>query len=744
MKKKRGVLTMALLALLIPIMAFFLVLFDILRLSQARQKIELTSNKALEASLVEYDEGIYKKYRLMSIRDEDKARAAFLKALNFTNSEKGGRPAFLNYKITKSSLRLGAPLSDRKAIKTAILKKHEKYFVVNSLDKWIKKLEELRKLKPYAKACEAYSEGLGEILKLKKDYDKLGEIYKEIEGYEAEIGPLDIGLTIREILDTEAEVEKLEEELRELNSELTGLNSTLSKGRDGDKKPGHIHSKLAEIKTQLDIEEENLKELRLSLDKLKKRNKELNLYYKELQSFHSKLKKAEAKIIKKGDEIQAISQEEDVEEVVELITKLIVKVKLAVEELDKLEPELKEAASKSEEQNRNINIALNRKIDYEGDQVITSSSYARLSDKEGLSSLFGSWDQRKGEVEINSMMDLIWLALNGELLPDFSALSNPDFSEAPHLPSRDSEIREKHTVAKLLERYKEDRPSREEFGAKTLEKTAKNSKDLADKNLNFDIKAIFDKLVIADYVVDTFSHYSFRDEDKDEFFSGAEVEYILSGSEDARHNLIMTQLKIFSLRYCLNFVPIALYKADEIDRISLFLSSFTGGLGYPIYRGLVTLAWCSMESLADLKEIDEGRGAVIIKGRGDILTNLGSNEWELKSGKLFDGEPKKLAPKSEREKEDGASDEDREGGKLRMTYEDHLTLFLIIENEDDSLIRIADLIALKEKLDTRKLYTAMEADIGYDVRLIFPGAKTYLKMNTRNQHLHLHRSISSY
>lgn len=744
MYRKRASLSIVTLLLVLPLMAFFLFLVDTLRVSQAKQRMELSTNKAMEAALVEYDGEIYEKYRLMTLKGEEEPRAIFKRALDFSNNEAGSRPGLPSYKVKSMKLSLGAPLSDRKALKTAIIKKHEKYFIVSSLEQWMKKLEELKKLKPYAKACEAYSEGLAEVLKLKKIYDKLGQIYMAMEHLERSVGSIHIGYTIASIHELEEEIKALKEELSELRSKLRGFNSTMSPSTDEDN---------LEVDTDLQVEIERLRDLisekeeelslkRGLLDSVIERNKKLDDYYKKTSELKTKLEKAGIKVKKKEEEIENLSQEADIGEAKELVKKLVQKVDMAIGEIAGLEPRLKEDAGRGETQNRNIRRALNRKEAYQGENTIISLVYAKLSDNEKISSLFGLWDKRDGKVEVNTIMDIIWLALNGELLPDFAGLSEPDFSEAPHIPSKDETIQENLVVEKLLERYKESRPGEEDFGTRALEKTAKSSKDMADKDLSFDIKKIFDKMVIASYITDTFSHYSFKEEDKSKFFSGAEVEYILSGSESTKHNLVITQLKIFGLRFCLNFVPVALYKADDIDRMSLFLSSFTAGLGYPIYKGIVTLAWCSIETLADLKEINEGRGSIIIKTRNDIITSLSVDQTQMEQKELIDRELKKVRPWSsdtEDEEDEGGGD-----GKLRMNYEEHLFLFLLIENEDDSLIRIADLIALKEDLDTRKLYTALEADIGYNIGRLFPGARKYftiVRLRTLN---HVLRSTSSY
>lgn len=738
MLKRKASFTIALILVILPIMAFFLLLLDFLRISQAKQKLEMTTYKAMEAALVEYDEDIYEKYKLMVIRDEMRARSIFERAMIFTSDEGGGRPNLSSYKLEKVNLTLGAPLSDIKALKMDIIKRHEKYFIVSSLEKWMKKLDELKKLKPYAKACEAYSEALSEILKLKKDYDKLGLCYQKIENLYQEVRELNIYNCLEEIKKIEEEVKELKFQLRELKNELRGFQSNLEIKDIGENKDMSLKEEIEKLEAEIGDKEEDVKSKREKIDQLLEKNKEGTLLYDGLRAFLTKLEGASDKIRQREEEIINLEGEANIEDAKELIRNLSAKVEAAMESLRMIKPDLEIDVKKGEEQSKFIRKALNQNLSYEGRNDIKDLSYADLASYEALSSLFGSFGKREGEVNISGIMDIIWMALNGELLPDFKDLDYPDFSKAPHLPSKDKSLIKKHKLSDFLERYNEDRPSKEDFGTKALEKSVKSTKEIASKELSFEMKAMFEKLVIADYIIDTFRHYSFQDNDKKHFFSGAEVEYILSGSEDTKHNLVMTQLKIFALRYCLNFVPIALYKTEDIDKISLFLSSFTGGLGYPIYKGIVTMAWVSIETMADLKEINEGRGSVIIKSREDIICSISPDDFAKNQKEILDRELKNIRGK------DGGEEQGEEDGRLRMNYEDHLFLFLVLENQDESLIRIADLIALKEKLDTRTLFSGAMAEINYDIGLFFPGARKYFKLEGGLNLKHDFKTLSTY
>lgn len=738
MLKRKASFTIALLLLILPIMAFFLLLLDFLRISQAKQKLEMTTYKALEAALVEYDEDIYDKYKLMVVKDESRVKEIFQTALIYTNDEGKSGLSLPAYKIEKADLILGAPLSDIKALKMDIIKRHEKYFIVSSLDKWIKRLEELRKLKPYAKACEAYCEALSEILKLKKNYDKLGLSYQKIEKIHQEIKLLNIYNSIEDIRTLESDIDELKAELRERKNELRGFQSNLEMTEERENHDMNLKEEIERLEENIAKKEEDLRLIREKIDQVLEKNKETDILNDGLKAFLIRLENARNKIKIKEEEIMNLEADSDIEEAKELIKNLIAKVDRSLEKLSFIEEELCKDTKKGEEQNRCIRKAINHKLSYEGENEISDLSYADLSSYEDVSSLFGSFEKKEGELAISGIMDILWMALNGELLPDFKDLNYPDFEEAPHLPSRDKDLRKKQSLSHFPERYNEGRPSKENFGSKTLEKTIDYTKEMTSKELNFEIKALFEKLVIADYIIDTFQHYNFSERDKKDFFSGAEVEYILSGSENTKHNLVMTQIKIFTLRYCLNFVPIVLYKREDIDKISLFLSGFTGGLGFPIYKGIVTMAWVSIETLADLKEINEGKGSVIIKSREDIICSLDPDDLAKGQKEILDRELKKIRTGKEKDGDDG------ENGKLRMTYENHLFLFLILENQEESLIRIADLIALKERLDTRTLFSGAVAEINYNIGHIFSGARKYFKLEKGTGLYHEFKALSTY
>lgn len=180
------------------------------------------------------------------------------------------------------------------------------------------------------------------------------------------------------------------------------------------------------------------------------------------------------------------------------------------------------------------------------------------------------------------------------------------------------------------------------------------------------------RIYLAAYGEEKFLNQTKKAEELDgkpHFFQN-ETEYLLSGRFSDRENSTAVQRGIFTLRLVCNMVH--LYtdsgKRNEIQTLALSLAP---GPGAAVTEFLISMAWSYAESTADVRTLLSG-------GRIPLLKRSG--QWQVDLSSVL--------------KEKPHLNEVREGQQDGLNYTQYLSLFLLMQNREVTLVRMLDLIQL--------------------------------------------------
>lgn len=720
MKKKRGAISLAIALLLVLIFSFFLVSFDINRRALAKEGIERSLKNSLDSALANYDDMLFSKYGIMAIPEAKKPHELVNSNLKYCFEFKRGTWNFEHYSLDSSNVEAGGFLDDTDAIKLSIMNTHKKTFIAEKLTSFLEKLEIIKNLPSYASAVSAYSKAISELAKLKTDYDKLLESFESLKKVKSSLEGMNIAENLKKILDLKDRLLEIKQSYEQTKIELIDLATELenplaqSSGVKGEsasekeKKKEELRTKLTDLKSEEDSTSKTLEILESRVDKLISLDEGIIDFCKGVSDFAKSCSNTSIKVRKRIEKsFDGGKFDENTKEIADMGMEILEKLESAAISIEntshRLEPVLKDV----NEQLSEIKSFLSKTTELIKKAELADISFASLSDIASIKDIFGELIAKGSDNTLGGIASLIWDAMNGKLLPAFANIEVIDSSKMSALPSKNAGAKNKKKPSKRPRAGKS-------LNTAAIDEVSSCSDELSNTRGLFDLNTLFDKLVIGDYALEKFSHYNFDNPDTKAIFGGAEIEYILSGNGDSASNLAFTQFKIFSVRMVFNTVSILIHRSSEIAEISAKISSFSVFIPYPVIYGIVGLGWSAIESIADLKSIDSGNSVLILKGDKDIGTSLNANSI-IDSDRVLHYD-KELS-----------NDEDK--SKLCMDYKDYLLLFLAIENENETLLRIADLISLKEGIDPSAYATNLKANIRVAVPKFFPKARNEFELS---------------
>lgn len=191
--------------------------------------------------------------------------------------------------------------------------------------------------------------------------------------------------------------------------------------------------------------------------------------------------------------------------------------------------------------------------------------------------------------------------------------------------------------------------------------------------------ALTEKALFAYYLSLHFGNYT---DDSSDTALSYELEYILSGKESDRENLVAAVEKLFAVREVFN---VAYLYADSEKRNAAYdmALAFTSMIGLPelalVAQAVIMLAWGMAESVSDVRTLLAGGKVPIIKTKDTWKTSI--------SGITSVGE--------------SSTDTDDDGG-AGITYENYIQILLLLQNDATSMYRMLDLIQanMQKKYDS--------------------------------------------
>ncbi len=705
MKKRKGSITLAFLLLIITCLAFFMVIFDFSRMTNAEKDLSIDIKNSVDCGLAEYDEELFENYGIMAFPKDEKTSSAIRSAIDYSISKKSESWDTRGYRLQNLNIDFGNDLIDKDVIKLSILKRHKKVFIAKGMTSWMEKFEILKDLPTYANAMSEYSKIIRDIGRLKIAYDKIIIELKDLLNLSEIVKNIDISKTIKEINVLKISLENLKEDYQQMATELANLENAIfmtpegeSETHKGDlEKIASLKIKLSETKDDIEEQDDALKDFQMKINMVSDVCKSTVNFSTSLRRFSIGVSSVTEDI---RDRIASFEDSPSIKRVVEMSMGILKTLEKGADKLSNLSLTISEKAEYARKISDKIDRCLSLETIPQDNPSFSKIKIDDFSDAEELKNLFGEVIEDAINASLRKFVSDVWDAVSGKMLPSFSGLTPIDKSEFKNLPSSRVSLgfkQKKESGRKPILSISIANDSMNRMGD-----SADNFKNAKDLN---SVSKIFDKLVIADYTINTFSHYEYENPKKETLLGGAEVEYILSGNPDPSINLYITQAKIFGTRMILNGISILSHKGDEISEISTYLSSWAGFLAYPIVYGVTSVAWISLESIVDVKDVNEGKEVIILKGDEDIKVSIRKEDI--------------LDIKNSANKEDGNSD----AGKIKMKYKDFLNLFLILESEDETLIRIADLISLKEGIDPEKYATSISTKATFFIPNFFGKAR---------------------
>lgn len=335
-------------------------------------------------------------------------------------------------------------------------------------------------------------------------------------------------------------------------------------------------------------------------------------------------------------------------------------------------------------------------------------------------------DALSGDLDFGKIVTAMWQAVAGDWMKLGDAYVNviPE-AEYLGLPSQ------RHADGKMVKPFG-GQPSKDQGSIKGMLNRFKSScKNLGGAFTQMDItsETIWQRIIVTDYILRQFSYNvksDFEDDErsKEAMLSLGEVEYILNGHRQSAFNAFQTDTNIVAIRLILNGASLMLTKQGTIQQLAVQISALSAGLGYPVVYGALLVGWAGLETYCDMKALHKGDDVVVFK-RGDELTidlkpdnimavvswmlsvsnspvpktdNQVSNPPAKQPGDGDPPPPSKEPPKQPNPKQKW------EFPTIKMGYKDYLRLLLLSQDENQQLLRIADVWQLSSVLDMSKVY----------------------------------------
>ncbi len=679
MNKQKGVFTIVVALSIILIMSFALVLSDYARIYSAKSKADIISDNSVDTVLVEYDKKLNEDYRLFAIKNDSKYRESVKNFITLSTKQMGSKIGVSNLSLESVDVNLSKNLCDTEVLKAAILKANEQEFVVMGLSKFIDKMNLLKDVSKYTDMVSKYTQVLESLAKAKSDYDKLKKVKNDLKKLYAKVKSKNLNKIVAEIY-----------------SDKKFINNA-------DKDTISVRTKKISISKNTKLLLENIKLVRTYAAKLKEYSSALGSFSKSVSNTINLAKKniSAIKSIK-------VNRKEEAEKILNLILGIVDKLTdvsdYSLEQIDKIDVALKKTQDKLKIVDKILKEGKNLKnfnLDFRSNLDFNPNSNATF--------LFDS-GKTEASVSIIKMLKLFYRIVMGKFFDKRI--------ERADIPSSEL-IKLKGLSSKRLKFYNDANVGVGKSVGNIM-KTLSNS----SKSQNFNIsvgKKIYNKYIVSDYVVNMFTYddtkkFSLKKSPKTPIY-GAEVEYILSGNKSSDVNIFNTDMKIFSIRFVLNLVAISVNKNEELNAIATTMSSWTGFIGYPLAYGFSLTAWAAIESYIDIQILHNSGAIAIYKQADDI--NFSLNIKSLK--KLLDVN-----------KLDNYKNNSKLSDIKTLNYKEFLMIFLMIESEKETLVRIGDLYKLRSNLDLADYSSVVNVKFRYKLNRLLPLSANGISFSKRS------------
>ncbi len=694
MKKNKGALSVALAIMLIVIISFSLVLSDFARIYAAKEKADRITDRAVDNVLCAYDKELKDEFRLFAVKENDAIKSAVQELLKENLRQDGTTLGVSNLTLKSVNVTLSQKLTDNDALKAAILKAHEKEALVSRLAQFIEKLDILKDFSKYSKIIDKYTEVTKKLFKIKKVYNRFSKTLRETKKLYDELKKVNFD----DSLSSSNQFNSYQ-----VVSYHTRPNNASKLVFISDVVGGQVEQIYQDNRVNENRENnegnKNWQMLSEKLDMLRDYRDKITSLVGQLQSIAEKLS-AVLQLASANMEYLEKLNIKNAKDVIKILAELSEKVEKYSNNVNKQIAKINAASEKIDEKITMLQEMLNDARTDDKREVSTSDfdmADIDIGDIDCLADLFNV-EGIKPQFSLAKLSSFVYKFFTGELLS-----KRVDRGEVAQ-----------DVVTRLQGLSKQKRHSGRDkqnlSDESKLEESIDKFAELGEKS-DFEItksKQFYNKFIVADYVVSLFSYDDSKKFPESEAgkIKGAEVEYVLSGDVSAAKNIFYTDMKIFGIRFVLNSVAILAHKKTELNSLATTLSSWTGFLGYPVAYGVCVLVWSGAESYLDIKTLHQSGCVPILKKKADICFSLNLQSLQqLLNGNEFQSDYKV------------ASDD-----VLTMDYSEFLLLFLLIEDEQETLTRIADLYQIRSGIDADKYSTVVTVEVVYGLKRLLPFA----------------------
>lgn len=723
--RRKGGLTIALCWLLIMSIGVAMVLVDFVRIDSAKAKVSRSFKNASEMVLMSYDKNLFEDFKVYGVSNQ-LSQAQIEAWLNIGLGESGSSPTGLALETKMIATEFRGALDQPEAIKAAILSAHSEGFVVESAADWLEQLSFFQNLSSLLASLEATVTIFESLESLQKDYTEMSRQAVEIKRLLSGLPVLDfqaMASNYRSLLES---IESLTDTATSLEEALQSIKLTKSE-REG------LLTQKKQVETALKDARLAISDMEAIVGQLAAINDLLKAYQNSWLSFSKSfegvlenvevlLEETEQEDPEDGEkETPEVGEKETPEsgsvdkkprrfslspKVRELMGTIIDELKAANKVVQKGVKLSRACSSEVEIGLNTLRIALST-----SDQVVSGvldpgkllgavaweaiSCFAPSVNKDALS----------GDLDFGKIIAAMWQAVAGDWMKLGDAYVNviPE-AEYLGLPSQ------RHADGKSVKPF-DGQPSKDQGSIKGMLNRFKSScKNLGGAFTQMDItsETIWQRIIVTDYILRQFSYNvksDFEDDErsKEAMLSLGEVEYILNGHRQSAFNAFQTDANILALRLILNGASLMLTKQGTIQQLAVQISALSAGLGYPVVYGALLVGWAGLETYCDMKAMHKGDDVVVFK-RGDELTIdlkpdniMAVVSWML-SVSNDPPAPSKEPPKQPDPKKKW------EFPTIKMGYKDYLRLLLLSQDENQQLLRIADVWQLSTGLDLSKVY----------------------------------------
>ncbi len=679
MYKKKGVLTIFFSFFVVIIITLSLLLLDYARVYSAVEKAEAISDNAVDVGLSSFDEELHKNFHLFAVKDTVLASSRIETAIKDSLSQRSSKIGISNLELVSVKVDFSQSIADNNALKAAILKAHKKEAVVTRLAEYIEKLEVIKNLSKYSAMIEEYTELIKSIYEIRDTYDRCVDLYNDLNSLYTEVKNIDYKSVVTEVVRIKKELKKAKEDSVG-DTDFSGVSGVSSE-------------------TRLSIE---LSKFNKKLLKLEHLEQKIIAFTSNVAVLSDKLVKLNIKISDSISKIEKFNLDKSVE-ILSVIRNTLEKTRGAADsvlavlnKLDSTKEQLKKKVDKIK------NAVSSERILFSDKQLDQLLDFNR----DGYLKELFSTDMMRPELNIQRLVKTIYNLVSGKMFPNRQVRGD--------VPA-DVSLSLEGLNATSLDEF----PDSHSMGKKALEVNSLRNYSSVTSSFHRDLsfsKELFNKFVIADYALSVFTYddsKKFSGSGKSPIY-GAEIEYILSGRQSSLKNLLYTDLKIYSIRMVLNAVSIMAYKADDLNKISMTLSSWTGFVSYPVVYALVVAAWSGVESYIDINTLHNSYAVPIIKSGSEIYFSfsLDSLKRLLSTDKINEFSAKRKVTDI-----------------TSFDYKEYLLLLLLFESETDTLNRIRDLYYMNNKFVASDYSTVVMVDIRYRIHKLLPNAYFSLGLN---------------